>query len=309
MMKKWLVIFVMIFLATSLMVGCNSTDVTDQGITVNDALGNEVTVVENPERIVSLMPSITETVFALGKGDKLVGRTDWCNYPEQVTEIESVGGLEFDIEKTISLKPDLVLSHESGANSAAEGLEQLRSAGIAVVVINDDTSISDVLDSIEMVGLVIGASEKSQQLTAEMNANFTAISEKAATIPEEEKATVWVEISPAPDIYTTGQGTFLHELLEMINADNAAGNQDGWVAFTEEDAVSLNPDVIVTTYGYYIENAADKLKSRQGWKEVTAIKNDRVYDVHSDKVTRSGPRLVEGVEELASMVYPQIFTE
>lgn len=306
-MKKWLFIFVMIFLATSLTVGCNSTDVTSQGITVTDALENEVTIVENPERIVSLIPSITETVFALGKGDQLVGRTDWCNYPEQVTEIESVGGLEFDIEKIISLKPDLVLSHESGAHSSQEGLEQLRNAGISVVVINDATAISDVLDAIEMVGLVIGAHEESQQLTAEMNASFTAISEKAAAITEAEKATVWVEVSPAPDIYTTGQGTFLHELLELINADNAAGNLEGWVAFTEEDAVSLNPDVIVTTYGYYLENAADKLKSRQGWKEVTAIKNDRVYDVHSDKVTRSGPRLVEGVEELAAIIYPQIF--
>jgi iron complex transport system substrate-binding protein len=306
-MKKWLFIFVMIFLATSLTVGCNSTDVTNQGLTVTDALGNEVTVVENPERIISLIPSITETIFALDKGDQLVGRTDWCNYPEQVTEIASVGDMQFDVEKVLSLKPDLVLSHESSAFSSEEGLEQLRNAGITIVVVKNDTSINDVLETIELIGEVIGTHEKAKQLTAEMNASFTAISEKVASISEEDMVTVWVEVSPAPDIFTTGQGTFMHEMLELINANNSAGNLEGWVAFTEEDAVSLNPDVIVTTYGHYIENAADQVKSRQGWKEVTAVKNDRVYDIHSDKVTRSGPRLAEGVEELAAIIYPQIF--
>jgi iron complex transport system substrate-binding protein len=98
-------------------------------------------------------------------------------------------------------------------------------------------------------------------------------------------------------------------MLTLINADNAAAEQEGWVKMNEEAIIALNPDVILTTYGYYTENAKDLVLSREGWEGVSAIKNERVYDVHSDLVTRTGPRLVQGVEELAKAVYPDLFNE
>ena len=103
------------------------------------------------------------------------------------------------------------------------------------------------------------------------------------------------------------KNTFMNEMLQMIGADNVAGDLEGWAKIDEESMIAANPDVIVTTYGYYTEDPVAQVKSRSGWEDVTAIKQEQIYDVHSDLVTRSGPRLVEGVEELAEAIYPNIF--
>jgi iron complex transport system substrate-binding protein len=276
-------------------------------VTITDALDNEVTIEKQPEAIVSLIPSNTEIVYALGLGDAVVGVSDYDNYPEDVNTKEKIGGMEFNVEKIISLKPDLVLAHGSSAHNSESGLDQLRSAGITVVVIPNATSFESVYESIKLVGTITGTTDEAEEIVANMQTKLEEIKEKASAI--NEKATVWVEVSPAPELYTTGQGTFMHEMIEAINATNAAGEQEGWIMFTEEDAVTLNPDVIITTYGYYVENPKDQVLAREAWSEVPAIQNDRVYDIHSDLVTRSGPRLIEGVEELAEVVYPEIFTK
>ena len=311
-MKKIFVPLLAFVLFSFLLFGCGNQQQSNSEVETKqiiDALGNEVTVPKQPKRIVSLIPSITETVFALNKGEYLVGRTDWCNYPEEVFDVNSVGGMQFDVEKLLSLKPDVVLSHASGAHSSGDGLEQVINAGIPVVIINDAKEIADVYKAIELVGEVIDAKASAANLTASMNEQFQVIQEKASQINYDDQLTVWIEVSPAPDIFTAGKGTFIHELLGLINAKNAAGSVDGWVQFNEEEAVILNPDVIVTTYGYYVDQPVEQVLSRQGWKQVTAVKNERIYDVHSDKLTRSGPRLVKGVEQLANIVYPEVFNE
>ena len=131
------------------------------------------------------------------------------------------------------------------------------------------------------------------------------IKEKAKTITEPKK--VWIEVSPAPDIFTTGKGTFLNEMLETIHAENVASDQEGWVKFTEEQIVNLMPEVIITTYGYYVDNPAAGVLKREGWQEVPAVLNNKVFDIDNDTVTRPGPRLIDGVETLAELIYPEIF--
>lgn len=278
-------------------------------ITITDAVGQEVTLEAEPERIVSLIPSVTETIFALDAGDAVVGRTDNDTYPEEVTEIESVGEMNFDVERVIALTPDLVLTHSSHAERYGEGLEQLRNAGIPVIVVEEADSIETVYETIEMIGLATGASEEAEVVVTDMQEKFAEVQEKASTIPEEDKALVWVEVAPAPDIYTTGQNTFFHEMLTIINAKNAAGEQDGWVPFTEEQAVAYNPDVILITYGFYVDNAIEGIKERAAWQDVPAVVNDRIYDLNADEVVRPGPRLAEGVEQIAKAVYPEVFGE
>jgi len=118
---------------------------------------------------------------------------------------------------------------------------------------------------------------------------------------------VFVEVSPAPEIYTAGKNTFINEMLELIGAKNAAGDMEGWAKVDQEAIVERNPDVVVTTYGYYTENAVELVLGRQGWENVKAVKGKQVFDVHSDLVTRSGPRLAEGAEELAKAIYPDVF--
>lgn len=284
-----------------------SQSANEFNLKVKDALDHEITLTKKPERIVSLIPSNTEIAYALGLDEEIVGVSDFDNYPEEVTNKEKIGGIEFNVEKIISLKPDVVLAHESTAVSAEAGLTQLKEAGIVVLVVPDASSFEAVYDSISLIGEVTGTSEKAEEIVSSMKSSLKEIKEKTADVKNKPK--VWVEVSPSPEIYTTGKNTFMHEMLETINATNAAGDQEGWVMMTEEKAVELNPDVIITTYGYYAKNSKEQVLGRKAWSEVPAVKTGRVYDIHSDLVTRSGPRLIEGVEELAKVIYPEIFAK
>jgi iron complex transport system substrate-binding protein len=276
-------------------------------VTITDAADNEVVIEEEPQKIVSLIPSNTEIAFELGLGNKVVGVSDFDNYPPEAAEKEMIGGMEFNVEKIISLTPDLVLAHGSVMGSATEGLQQLRDAGITVLVVNDATSFDGVYSSIEMIGKATGANEQAEETVQQMKDNLRSVKDKAAEVSEEDRKSVFVEVSPSPEIFTPGSSTFMDEMLDLINAKNAAEEQEGWVQMNEEAIIALNPDVIVTTYGYYTENPKELVMSREGWGDVSAIKNENVYDVHSDLVTRTGPRLVQGVEELAKAVYPELF--
>jgi iron complex transport system substrate-binding protein len=275
-------------------------------ITIKDALENEVTFDEEPETIVSLIPSNTEIVYALGAGEKVIGVSDLDNYPEDVLNKEKIGSMEYNIEKIISLKPDVVLAHESIANYAAEGFQQLQDAGLSVYIVKNASSFEDVYHTIETIGKITGTYDASTEVVNSMKSRVEEIKEMSEVIKEEEKLVVWTEISPAPDLFTTGKGTFMHEMLEMIGAQNAAGNQEGWPPYTEEDAVLLNPDIILVTYNF-IDNPVDQVLTRDAWANVPAVQNKRVYEVNDDLVSRPGPRLLEGVEELATKIYPEIY--
>ncbi|RSK29220.1 ABC transporter substrate-binding protein [Bacillus sp. HMF5848] len=275
-------------------------------VTVTDALDYEVVLEEVPERIVTLIPSNTEILYALGRGETVVGVTDFDNYPEEVLNTEKIGGMEFNVEKIISLNPNLVLAHESSASFAEQGLQQLRDAGIKVFIVNNAENFEQVFQTISELGQLTGATKEADTLVADLSARLDAVKEKAAQVDVKRK--VFVEVSPAPEIYTAGNNTFMHEMLTIINAENAAGDQEGWIKVDQEAILAINPDVIITTYGYYSENPMEQVKSRDGWQDVTAVKNNQVIDVHSDLVTRQGPRIIEGVEELAKAIYPDIFT-
>lgn len=276
-------------------------------VTLTDAVGEEVVIEEEPDAIVSMVPSNTEISYELGLGDKIVGVSDFDNYPEEAANVEKIGGQEFNVEKIISLQPDIVLAHESGLGVGDAGLQQLRDAGLKVFVVNNAVSFDEVYETITTIGQASGAVEEAEALILEMETKVAEIEEVAATV--EEPKSVFIEVGSDPEIYTTGTGTFMHEMLTMINAENVASDQEGWVSLDPEAIVAANPEVIVTTEGGYIENAVELIKSRSGFGEVTAVKEDAVYMLDSDKVTRSGPRLTEGLQELAETVYPEVFSE
>jgi iron complex transport system substrate-binding protein len=280
-------------------------EVKDFPVSIKDASDQVVKIEKKPEKIVSLIPSNTEIAFALGLGDEVVGVSDFDNYPEEVTKKEKIGGMEFNQEKVISLKPDLVLAHASTALNSQAALQQLKDVGIPVLVVNDAQNFEQVYDSIKMIGKATGQSENAEKLIADMKKRLAELKTKAAEIKEKKK--VLIEVSPEPEIYTTGKNTFMNEMLSWINAENIAADQEGWIKMDQEAMIQKNPDVIITTYGYYVENPAEKVLSRKGWENVKAIKNKQVIDINSDRVTRSGPRIVEGVEDLAKAIYPEVF--
>jgi iron complex transport system substrate-binding protein len=274
-------------------------------VTVTDGTGKEVTIESEPQTIVSVIPSNTEITFALGQGDKLIGVDNYSNYPAEAEKIEKIGDQQLNVEKILALQPDLALVTDFQHENNPDILKQFKDAGIEVIVIGSAESFENVYNTISLIGTVTGAKDEADRIVKDMKDRLAEIQEKAKGVTEKKR--VWVEVSPSPDIFTTGKNTFLHEMLESINAINTAGEQTGWVKMTEEEIVTLNPDVIITTYGYYIEKPADQVLSRSGWGEVPAIKNEQVFDVNNDTVTRPGPRLIDGVETLAKLIYPEIF--
>ncbi|MDR7077580.1 iron complex transport system substrate-binding protein [Neobacillus niacini] len=281
----------------------SKTEETAFPVTIKDALDNDITIKEKPEKIVSLIPSNTEIAFALGLGDEIVGVSNFDNYPKEVSTKEKIGDLNVNIEKVISLQPNLVLAHAS--TDLGEGLQQLKDSGLTVLVVNDAQTFDQVFDSIAMIGKATGATKEADDLIKDMQTKLAEIKDKAAKISEKKK--VLVEVSGAPDIFTTGKNTFMDDMISIINAENIANDQEGWIKIDEEAMITRNPDVIITTYGFYDDKAVENVLSRVGWENVNAIKNKQVIDVDSDRVTRSGPRIVEGVEELAKAVYPEVF--
>lgn len=328
-MRKWNVTFIaIILLLFTLLTGCGTNAEPDtkgdkeQGteeqssaaeatypVTIKDATGKDVEIKEEPERIVSLMPSNTEIVFALDKGNDVVGAsTEYDNYPEEVNKIEKVAAnFELNVEKVLSLEPDLVLAHGTNLATWESGLKQIEDSGVTVLVIEDAQSFESVYETIETIGQVLGKSDKASELIENMQAQLAEITEKSAEIADDQKKTVFVELQPAPEIFTTGQGTFMNEMLEKVGAINTV-TEDGYPTLNEEAVIESNPDVIIVNYSY-IENAVDQVLQRSAWNEVTAVKEAQVYQVNEDLVSRSGPRIIEGVEELAKTIYPEIYGE
>ena len=255
------------------------------------------------------MPSNTEILFELGLGDKVIAVTENDAYPEEVLDLDTVGDFEINVEKIISLDPDLVLAHESSVASSFDAYEQIQDAGINVYFVLDATSIEETYDSITEIGQITGANQAAEEVIADMKAGFAEIEAIVNNIEEDEKKTVLFEISPEPEIFTGGKGTFFDELIEVIGAENVAGDLDGWPQIDPESIIDLNPDVILTVYGEYVEDAIEQVLNRDGFSEVTAVKEKAVYDVDEDMVSRPGPRLVDGAREIGQAVYPEHFKE
>lgn len=318
MKRIWQLMLVFV-LSFGLLIGCSSQNTTnkdEQGktknesfsVTVKDATGKEVKIDKKPERIVSLIPSNTEIAFALGLGDKVVGVTDHDTYPKEVENIDKIGGLDVNVEKVISLKPDLVLAHASAMSTAEDGLNQMRESGITVIVVNEASSFNKVYDSIKMIGKATGTDKEAKELVESMKTKLEAIEEKVKQI--ENKKQVYVEVSPSPSIYTAGKNTFIDEFLTTIHAENVANELEGWPQISEEKVIEWNPDTIITLYhGDMVEKSEYEISNREAWGDITAVKEEQVFSVDSDLTSRPGPRLVEGVEEFANAVYPEVFTK
>ncbi|MCM3789186.1 ABC transporter substrate-binding protein [Domibacillus indicus] len=275
-------------------------------VTVTGADNQKVEIEAAPERIISLMPSTTEIAFELNLGDQIVGVTDNDTYPEEVNEKEKVGGMSLNVEKILSLNPDLVLADISNDEKA---ISQIREAGIDVLVSSEAQSIDQIYTSFELIGEATGTQDEAQKDIEEVKEGLAEIQEKASQIKEEDKKNIYFEIGASPEIYSVGNGTFINEVIELVGANNIMNTEEGWPKVSEEAVIAKNPDTILINYGAYEENALDGVLKRQGWESVAAIKNKEVFEVDGDLTSRPGPRIVQGAEQIAKAVYPDVFAE
>lgn len=299
----WVIIIMLIGVAFGsgyLLAGVSTEEgatATTGGITIIDGVGRKVTISHTPERIVSLASSATETLYAIGGRDKVVGRDQYSKYPDVVKDIQDVGsGSSPNLEMIIGLEPDLLFAWPY-SRDAITSLEDKMS-----VVYIDPDSIDDVLDTIEMIGLIIGKTSEAENLTSEMQSEIDAITDITDELNKTQRPLVYYELSTP--MKTTGPGTFTNELIFMAGGINLAADEPvRYPILNSEYIIERNPDVIVTvSYGTSI----DEVKNRDGWQNINAVKDDRIYNIDTNLVT-SNPRLVQGLEQFAKWFHPDLF--
>lgn len=269
-------------------------------VTLTDGTDTQVTVKKEPKRIISLIPSMTETAYALGLEDRMVGVTTNDDYPAEVKKVEKVGDMKIDTEKVLSLKPDLVLASE-GLNGK-ETVDKLRKLGLTVIAYEPE-NLEGVFQQIQDVGKATGAGKKSDELIAKMKKEEQQAKKIAAKVPRDKQAKVWIEVSS--DLFTAGEGTFMDELITLAGGKNVAKGEKGWFQASSENVVKWNPDVILYTHS----DKEEKIAARGGWKSIQAIKEDRVEQLDSNIVSRPGPRITQGLLQISEAIYPEIYAE
>lgn len=274
-------------------------------VTITDEVGNDITFDKAPETIISLMPSNTEILYALGLGEKVVGVSDQDTFPAEVEEAEKIGGLEFNVEAIVALNPDVVFAHGLNIGMGDEGLQQLRDAGINVFVVKNATSFEETYATITTIGEATGQVEEAEQVILDMKTKIEEVVAKTATAEQERMA--FTETSDVPEVYAAGSGTFIQEMYDLIGAKNTVVGE-GWIKMDPEAIVEGNPDVIIVIYDY-VPNIIESIKQRDGFDSITAVKEDAVVQVDADTTSRPGPRLADGLEEIAKAIYPEVFGE
>ncbi len=274
-------------------------------LAVTDDLGREVTLPARPERIVSLLPSNTEILFAVGAGDQVVGVTSYCNYPPEATTREQVGGItnkSLSVETIIALEPDLILA----SGSQDETIPVLEETGLKVIVLEPKT-IDDIYTNIELVGRVTGHPDQATVLANELRGRATAVKEKVAAVPPPERPAVFYEVWDEP-LMTAGPDTFIGQLIELAGGENifADVNED-WPQISPELIVERNPEVILGPEAHGSALMAEQIATRPGWANIAAVQNERIYLLDGDMVSRPGPRLIDVLEEIARDLYPDLF--
>lgn len=292
-------------LTSALLVGCQQEvqqSAASIGYTVVDDRQKEIMFDDVPETIVSLQPSNTEILFSLGVGDKLIGATEYDTYPEAALEIERVSNINtVDLERVVQLAPDVVIAYDT---LDVAQIEQLEALGLTVFLIESATTLDAVYSDIRQLAQVMQVEEQGEAVVATVQAQIAEVQQKIA--PLNASRSVYYEVSPAPDIWTAGSETFQQELLATAGINNLFADQTGWFQVSEEEVITRNPAVIMTTSNY-LEDPIGELKTRVGWESVTAIQTSAIHLVDDDLFSRPATRVGDAVEAAAKMVYPEAF--
>ncbi|MCP3678195.1 MAG: cobalamin-binding protein [Deltaproteobacteria bacterium] len=271
--------------------------------TYRDDLGREVTLDAAPKRIVSLGPNITEILFAIGLDKEIVGVTLFSDYPEGVKGKTVVGSyVNVNLERLISLSPDLVISTSDGNPKGS--IERLLSMGIPVFVIAPPRNIGDIISAIRSVGRITGREGEAKKLVDEMEVR---IGEVVAWLEGATARPVFYQLGDNP-LMTVGGGTFIDTLITMAAGRNIAGDVSlPYPRFSMEGVVSNAPEVIVISSMAEREVSKAALKKWGQWEEIPAVRSGEIHFINPDLIHRAGPRIVDGLDELARMIHPERF--
>ncbi|MDD4877326.1 MAG: cobalamin-binding protein [Dehalococcoidales bacterium] len=302
MKLKWFCIFIIIFsLVLSMVTGCQEQS---QPITYTDDLGREVTISRIPQKIVSFGPSITEILFALGLEDKVVGVSDYCDYPDSAKLKPKIGNaFNPSIERIIDLEPDLVLTVKQDQLN-----DQLDTLGFSFMVL-DPENIDGIFRDIELVGEITGTQRKAEEIITDMKDSMSQINNAVADALKKRLFFI-VDATDLTLPWTAGSGSFIDALVTMSGGYNIASEIPGaWIQFSLEQIVSSDPEIIIvqTMLGGVPTVSEEELQNNIIWGGMTAVKEGNISFINGDLVSRPGPRIVQGLEEMVKVIHPELF--
>lgn len=305
MTKKKLLIIIMFLIMLLISACAGNSGIAKTGvITMQDGLGREVTLQQPPQRIVSLAPSVTETLFAVGAGDQVVGRDSFSDYPPDVLDIQDIGGSMgvYSLETIVSLKPDLVIAAEINTPEQVSALENLN---LTVFYLANPTDIEGIYTMIQTVGKLTGHEKDAKKLNSALAARVNEVTKKVAKTKTTPLVFYELDGTDPAAPWTAGPGSFVDLLITTAGGKNVgAALQSPWGQISIEELLVQDPDIILlgdSAYGVTIENVS----ARPGWDGLTAVKEQKVYPFNDDMVSRPGPRLIDGLKEMALMIHPK----
>ena len=298
-MKRLALILLAIVVTIASSTACNPVTPPGPGV-ITDDHGRTVDIAETPERIISLAPSITEILFALGLGDKVVGVTDRCDYPEEALDKPNVGSyFSTSLEAIIAQNPDIVFS--DGHDPVGTQLEAL---GVTMVVLQPQ-DIAGIYKDIELVGKIIGKEVAAEELVTEMEQRVSAVTERTEGV-EPPTVLYVIDASDTSKPWTVGAGSFIDTLIALAGGENIVKVSQDYLQINLEEIVACAPEIIIGTTSHGTISIPDFV-NLPVWKEINAVKEGRIYIIQVDLVSKPGPRIVEGLEEIAKIIHPEMF--
>lgn len=299
-MKKRLTIFIIIAM---LVTACQnpSEDVdnkNENSINIIDMKGKTIVLDKLPDRIVSLSPSNTEIVFALGAGDKLVGITSFCDYPDETSDIEKIG--DFDgpnIELIKKSQADVIFAGVYLQDDLIMALENLN----IPIITTEASNFAGIYDSISIIGKLLGKEDKAEKIIYEMEESIDEIKLKTDDLEKPDIFYLaWIE-----SLITTGKNTFVDDVIQMAGARNVAGNVDGWTHYSIEELIKQNPDMLIVASHATNEGVTEEdIKNDVILKNLECVKSGNIYIMKDDNlISRPGPRIIEGLEEMTRAIH------
>jgi iron complex transport system substrate-binding protein len=262
-----------------------------------DGLGRTVFLANAPTRIVSLAPSITETIFAIGLGEQLVGVTEFCDYPPEAKQKRKVGYSHANVESIVALQPDLVLAPREFLRADVLGkLEQLK----IPTFILDTKTIEDIPAHIQLLGRMLDRSPAADRVAMELRQRLKDIRSRTETLPRRR---VLYVLNSQP-LITVGPGSFIHQLIELAGGENvAAGAPTPYPRLSIEEVIKKDPQLIVFPVGSAEGIPPAEQQLWQRWTTLSAVRHGRLHQIQSDLLNRPGPRIAEGVEQLSRIIH------
>lgn len=271
---------------------------------VTDQVGRTLVVPENPSRVIALAPSITEIIYDLGQERKLIGVTQYSTYPSEAESLPRVGSyVRLDIEKIVSLKPDLCIAIKDG--NPKHIVDKIVALNIPVYVI-DPRNLLQIMDAITRLGSLLDAGNAAAVLVADMEKRI----EQVQTLVKKAryKPRVFFQIDAEP-LFSAGDNTFIHELIELAGGINTAAGEDPYPRYSWEDILVLQPEIVLISSMAGGLDPENLIRSWKKWNQLSAVNNDQVFVVEADLFDRPSPRLVDGLEAIAAIIHPELFTK